>query len=320
MQEQRQYLAPGRYAAIDVGTNSTLLLVADVDEAGLLRPVVEEARITRLGQGFYRGGALGRAPRQRTLDAICDYVELAQDHQVDWIALVGTAALREASNGPAFCDQVRRACGTPIEVITGEQEAELTYRGNLYAPHLPPTEATLACLDLGGGSTELTQGVGERLVSRVSYDVGAVRITEQCFTNDPPTSWEITEAERVIETVLGEVEPLPPGAVLVGAGGTIVNLASVALSSGMVACGEVHGTRLTHGLVTELVDLFASLPVVFRKRVPGLEPERADVILAGAMILHQMMARLSAPRVVASTRGVRHGCVYRLAARVPSLP
>lgn len=306
---------PGRYAAIDVGSNSVLLLVADVDEEGRLATVAEAARATRLAEHYYVGNRLVRPARERTLEAIGDFTRMARQSGAEGIAAIGTSVLREAGNGSEFQDQVRQECGLPIEVISGEREAELAYMGNLFDRRLPGTDGERVVVDIGGGSTEVVRGIGHSIRSRASYPLGAVRLTERYLKSDPPGIPEVDAADLSIEQQLAEVEPLPHGSLVLGTGGTVYNLASVARAAGMIGAGEIHGALLPHRRVSELMDLFRSLPVKFRKRVPGLEADRADIIFGGAMILHQMMARLSAPAVVISANGVRHGCVYAMAQR-----
>jgi len=306
---------PGRYAAIDVGSNSVLLLVADVDEEGRLTPVAEGQRITRLSEKYYVGNRLIRSARERTMEGICDFVRIARRTGAEGIAAVGTSVLREAANGTEFRTQVRQECGLPIEVISGEQEAELGYEGNIHDRGLPASDGERVVLDIGGGSTEVVRGIGHSILSRSSYPLGAVRLTELYLRSDPPAAAECAAVERVVEEAVAEVQPLTPGSLLLGSGGTLYNLGSVARAGGMIGARHVHAAVLPHSRVSEMVDLFRSLPVKFRKRVPGLEPERADVILAGAMILHQLMAQLSPPSLVITTNGVRHGCIYAMAQR-----
>ncbi|MCC2669143.1 MAG: exopolyphosphatase [Armatimonadetes bacterium] len=306
---------PGRYAAIDVGSHSVQLLVADVDEEGRLTSVSEGARNTRLSERYYVGHRLIRPARERTSEAVADFTRLARRLGAESIAAVGTSVLREAANGSEFRTQVRQDCGLPIEVITGEQEAELAYMGNLFDRRLPPTDGERVVIDIGGGSTEIVRGIGATIRKRDSYRIGAVRLTEQFIRSDPPSVAECVAADAAIEEFLARAEPLPGRALLLGAGGTIQNLASVAKAAGMIHAREVHGAVLPHAVVAELVDLFRSLPLKFRKRVPGLEPDRADVILGGTMILHQAMALVGAHRILVSANGVRHGCVYAMAQR-----
>lgn len=306
---------PGRYAAIDVGSNSVLLLVADVDEEGRLTPVAEGARNTRLSERYYVSHRLLRPARDRTASAICEFTRVARKTGAQGIAAVGTSVLREAANGDDFQSQVRQQCGLPIEVISGEQEAELAYQGNLHDRRLPGSDGERVVLDIGGGSTEVVRGLGGSIRERASYPLGAVRLTELFLKSDPPSIAEIAQAEACIEEQLSAVDPLAPHSLILASGGTMANLASVARAAGMIPSERLHGALLPHTRVAELVDLFRSLPQNFRRRVPGLDPERADVILAGAMILHQLMARLAVPHVVITENGVRHGCVYAMARR-----
>jgi len=305
---------PGRYAAIDVGTNSVLLLVADIDRRGRLTPVLERARITRLGAGLGRQQRLQPAAMQRTLATVCHFVRDSRQANADAIAIVGTAVFRDAANGPEFADQLLTATGLPVEIVSGTQEAELVFAGNLRDERLP-TAAERVILDIGGGSTEIVRGTAEGPYATESYRIGAVGLTESCFHHDPPTQTEFEAAQQAIEAAFGALELLSPRASLLGTGGTVLNLAAMALAGGIVAAPEVHGCRLTHACVAELLDLLRYMPVEFRKRCPGLEPERADIILAGAMILHQVMGTLSAPVLTVTCRGIRHGCVYALAQR-----
>lgn len=310
-------LRPGRYAAIDIGTNSVLLLVADVTGDGELRPVCEKSRISRLGENVAASGALAPAATVRTLATVAEYADKARRGGAEGIAAVGTAVLRDAANAGEFCQLVRSRCGIMVEIITGEQEAELAWRAQQGV--LENDFRRRAVLDIGGGSTEVICGRVDEIAWRTSFRIGAVRLTEQHLRGDPPSDQEFDAAEQAIEQLLSPLEPLDSGTTLVGTGGTIANLAAVARAAGMVGSPETHGARLTHPRVAELVDLFRSLPVRFRQRVPALEPERADVILGGAMILHQAMARLSAPEIRVSTRGIRHGCILMMAERARAL-
>lgn len=304
---------PGRFAALDVGSHSVLLLVADIDEEGHLTPVVDGGRHTRLSEQCFGDRRLTRPARERTLEAIADLLRMARRAGAEAVAAVGTSVLREAENGAEFLTQVRRETGVRIEVISGRQEAELAYRGNMLDHALPAVEGERLVLDVGGGSTELTRGLGESILETRSLPLGAVRLTEMFLKSDPPRASELRDAETCIEAGLAELQPPPPCSVLIGCGGTLVTLASVARAGGFIGCDAIHGAVLTHARISELVDLFRTLPIEFRRRVPGLDAGRADVILAGAMILHQAMGALGLPQLTVSTSGVRHGTLYTLA-------
>jgi exopolyphosphatase/guanosine-5'-triphosphate,3'-diphosphate pyrophosphatase len=308
-----EVLNPGRYAAIDVGSHSVLLLVAEVDAPGRLTAVAEGERVTRLAERFGASGRLARAPRERTLDAIGEFARVARRAGADGISVVGTGVLRAAENAAEFIQQVRLECGLSLEVLSGEREAELAYRGNLHDQRLPGVDGERIVIDIGGASTEIVRGIGARIHRCSSYPVGALSLTEALLRSDPPTPAECAAAEARIEEHLADVEPMAVASVVLASGGTAVNLGRVAQAAGMIPPGELHGAAIPHARIVEIIELFRTLPVKFRRRVPGVDPERADVILAGGMLLHQAMAHLSAPTVRVTTNGVRHGCVFALA-------
>ncbi len=311
-------LRPGRYASIDVGSNSVLLIVADVDEGGRLTPVAERGAITRLGEHFFQTGQLTRNAMDRTRGMIAQYADRAASAGAEVMAAVGTSVLREAPNAAQFLTEVLRETGVEIEVIAGEREAELAYLGNVYDRSLPASDDLRIVVDIGGGSTEIVEGSCRRVKRRASFPLGAVRLTEQCLKTDPPTVAELMDADTAIQNALFSVDAVKPGSVVLLSGGTTYNLCSVARSGGLISSPAIHGSLLRHTVVAELVELFRSLPLKFKRRVPGLEVERADVILGGAMILHQVVAQLGVSHAVVTTNGVRHGCLLDLAARLGS--
>jgi exopolyphosphatase/guanosine-5'-triphosphate,3'-diphosphate pyrophosphatase len=311
---------PGRYAAIDAGSHSTLLLVADVDAAGRLTPLMEAEEPTRLSERLYTTGRLLRAARQRTINAIAEFIDAAREEEALSISVFGTSVVREASNAPDFLQEIQLGCGLPLITLTGQREAELVYLGNLFDRSLQVTEGERVLLDIGGGSTEVVRGLGGDLRMAESFPIGAVRVTEEHLEGDPPDHTQIRAVERAFDEVLSTIEPLRPAGVVLGSGGTLLNLGRVALLGGIAVGDEVHGLSLTSRNVDELAELFRSLPLKFRRRVPGLNPERADVIFAGILILKRLLAELQASNVVVTNNGVRHGCVYAAALGLPLQP
>lgn len=311
---------PGRYAAIDVGSHSTLLLIADLDSAGRLTPLLEAEEPTRLSEQFTTTQRLLRAARRRTLKAMAGFIDAAREEGATSISLVGTSVMREASNAPDFLQEVQLGCGIPLIVLSGEREAELAYLGNLFDRSLPATEGERVLLDIGGGSTELVRGFEGNLHSAESYAIGAVRLTEQHLQGDPPDLSQILAVEKVFDEALSGIAPLAPAGVVLGSGGTLLNLGRIALLGGMALGDDVHGISLSVKNVDELAELFRSLPQKFRRRVPGLDPERADVIFAGILILKRLLAQLQASNVVVTNNGVRHGCLYAAALGLPLQP
>lgn len=305
-----------RVAAIDIGTNSVLLLVAEAGPAGL-SPVVERAEITRLGQGVDGSRALAPEAVQRTLACLGRYGEELRALGVTAIDVVGTSAMRDAAGGDAFRARAAELVGAEPRTISGEEEAELTFRGALAGLSLPP--APVFVFDIGGGSTEVIVGeLGGAITSAVSLDVGSVRMTERHLRSDPPRDLELDAVRADVRAALRGA-PLPRGPVtIVGVAGTITTLAAVALRVAPYDAARIHGARLTFAELSALRAELASVPVAQRMKLPGLEPKRADVIVAGAVVAEEVLRAVvaaggAAPELVVSDRGVRWGLALRLA-------
>jgi len=219
--------------------------------------------------------------------------------------------LRRAANAAEFLDQVREACGLEIEVIPGEEEARLAYLAVANGLGCPRGELTV--FDVGGGSTEFIHGEAGRIISRFSLDVGAIRVTAEHLPTDPVPSDELQQA---LATIAAELEPLivpmrfslPP--LLVGMGGTITNLGAIKHELRRYEPEVIQGTRLDRVEITAYLELFRSRNVEERRTIVGLEPDRADVILAGCGIVAEVMDRLGAAELTISDHGIRHGLLY----------
>lgn len=296
-----------RVATIDIGTNSVLLLVAEHDGARL-RPMIERATITRLGEGVDANGCISEAAAERTLSCLKDYAAEIARFDVSEVAAVGTSALRDAAGGAEFCDRAQTLLGVRPEVVSGEREARLTFDGALVGldPH-----GTLAVFDIGGGSTEVIVGArlgGGRgtLARAVSLDVGSVRLTERHVRSDPPTNEEQDAIRREVRLALSAA-PSMKGRPLIGVAGTVTTLAAIA--HGIAP----YDARLVHGAVLSLESLeaartrLATMPLEQRRLVAGIEPKRADVIVAGALIAEEICLAAGADRLLVSDRGVRWG-------------
>lgn len=300
-----------RLAVFDIGTNSILLTVVEV-QGGEIRALCERSRITRLGEGLNKTGNLGELPQQRSLDALKHLLEEVRDYRVDFTIAVGTEVLRRAGNAQVFlqaCEQM----GLHVEVISGEREAYLSYlsvaRDPLFAGY-----THLTMLDVGGGSTEISRGHGGLLTRSHSYRVGAVRMSEAFLHTDPPTDEQIHRLQEEVRSHLRDEPPLQSGEYLVGVGGTFVNLASLHGQYDDFLPERVHGAVLTVEQVGSLAQRLCALPVEERRRLPGIEPDRAPVLHAGACIVHTVMQCLGAERLAVSMRGLRWGLIYEFAA------
>lgn len=317
-----------RAAVIDVGTNSMLLTVAressgDEGEGPRYVAELERATITRLGEGVDRTRRLSAAAMERTLGCLRDYAALIREYGAERVALVGTSALRDAEGGDSFVQQASAIVGAPLEVISGEREAELTFRGALSGLEVAgrEVEGPVVVVDIGGGSTEVIAGSVQRrpLVLRStgvrSYDVGSVRLTERHVRSDPPRAEEIEALRADVRAAWGGGDvPVPgPGVpTLVGVAGTVTTLAALALNLEHYAPEKVHGAVLDAVAVERLVERLSALPLEARRRLPGLEPQRADVIVAGAVLCAEALRQLGVAELVVSDRGVRWGLLEEL--------
>jgi exopolyphosphatase/guanosine-5'-triphosphate,3'-diphosphate pyrophosphatase len=287
-----------RVAAIDLGTNTTRLLVADVVD-GRLEELTRRMAITRLGEGVDARRRLLPVPIARVRNVLSDYRREAEALGAERTLLVATSAVRDAENGEAFLGEIEWSYGFATRLLSGQDEAALTLRG---VGALAPGAAVL---DVGGGSTEL---VGETL--RVSLDVGSVRLTERFLASDPPSADELERCAAHVRDLLPDVRI----AELVGVAGTVTTLA--ALELGRYDRTETHGYRLTREQVERQTDRLAALPVAERRELPGLEPERAPVIVGGAIVVRETLRRYDLPELRISERDILDGAAL-LAAELP---
>ncbi|MHB1845629.1 MAG: Ppx/GppA phosphatase family protein [Deltaproteobacteria bacterium] len=299
-----------RLAAIDVGTNSVLLTVADA-RGGALEPVCERAEITRLGQGVDATGRLSEAGLARTVEVLARFAEEARALGAERLGCVATSAARDASNGGDFLNRVR-ALGLDPEIISGDREAALVFRA---ASAEPFGRGPLCVLDIGGGSTEIVYGEGAEISFHSSLQLGSVRLTERLVHGDPPTPHEKLQVAQAIEAGLSAIPPPPPGCRLVGVAGTLTTLSTLAQGLPAYDAARVHGAVLSLADLSALSARLWSMEVASRRKLPGLQPLRADVLPVGASIALGVLFRLRLPELTVSDRGVRWGLLRELAER-----
>lgn len=299
-----------RVAAIDTGTNSTRLLVAE-EHAGGFRTLERRMVITRLGEGVGRRRALAPEALKRTLSTIADYAAICGEYGVEKIRVTGTSAVRDAMNRTEFFDGVERLTGRAPELLSGDAEARTTFlgvRADLREPE------TILVVDIGGGSTELIYGA-EQPDSLVSLDIGCVRLFEKYLESDPPTRDEIdalrAEVLEALETFADTVR-IKPGTRLVGVAGTVSQLGTLKAGNLVYDADVTHHMVMSHGDVRLLAKRLESLPYTQRKRVSGLDPGRADVIVAGAEILLCVMEAFDLAEVTVSEKDILDGLVIQL--------
>lgn len=293
-----------RRAAIDVGTNSVRLLVAEVPDTPRsrlrfpLRPVARDMAVTRLGEGLEAGGALRPDAAARTAAVVTAYAGRAASLGVSRTVVAGTYALRVARNAEEFLAQLT----VPVRVLTGEEEARLGFRGALAGLGILTPRMRILVVDIGGGSVELTSGTAREVTESCSLPLGSVVLSRQFLVSDPPTE---VEASALREHVAGTLDPYLARLRrhrfhLVGVGGTITTMA--ALSQRLVPYDpeRVHGYRLSRAEITDLTAGLLALPLAGRRRLPGLQAGRADIIPAGALVLLHLMEGLGRRSLVVS--------------------
>jgi exopolyphosphatase/guanosine-5'-triphosphate,3'-diphosphate pyrophosphatase len=297
--------APERYAVIDVGTNSVKFHIAERDAGGSMRKVVDRAEMTRLGEGLGERAEIGPEAIERTASAIADMVSEARENGVRAIAAVGTAGLRIARNSASVIATIRSRTGVAIEVISGEEEGRLAYLAVKAGLGVP--EGSLVVFDTGGGSSQFTFGRGSRVDERFSVDVGAVRYTERFGLDDVVSPGVLNDALAAIAGDLSRIDGRPAPDVLVAMGGAITNIAAVKHGLKTYDPDIVQGTVLDRAEIDRQIELYRSRNTAERRAIVGLQPKRADVILAGACIIRTVMDKLRQDAVRVSDRGVRHG-------------
>ena len=280
-----------RVAAVDCGTNSIRLLIADLDESRTLTDVHREMRIVRLGQGVDATGAFVPEAIERTRVALHDYAKLMRDNDVTAVRMVATSATRDASNREEFFAMTRAELGTVVagaeaEVISGDEEARLSFTGAV--GELSSTAGPFVVVDLGGGSTELVLGDENGVEAAFSADVGCVRITERHLHGDPPTTEEVAAAREFAAQRLADAfdhVPVERAKTWVGVAGTMTTIAAVSLDLPVYDAEKVHLSRLSLDDVHEVSDRLVGMNRAERSAVPVIHPGRVDVIGGGGVIL-----------------------------------
>jgi exopolyphosphatase/guanosine-5'-triphosphate,3'-diphosphate pyrophosphatase len=305
-----------RVASIDCGTNTIKLLVADIDKvAGTQDDLVREMRIVRLGQGVDRTGRLAEEALVRVFAAIDEYAALIAAHHVEVVRFVATSASRDADNADVFAEGVRSRLGVPLEVVTGDVEAQLSFAGATRS--LPVAPAPVAVLDIGGGSTELIVGSEPgRMTAARSLDVGSVRLTERFMVSDPPTQQEMDAATRMVDEALDTLPSygvrIAEAPTLVGVAGTVTTLATLLLGLRSWDRDRVHHARFALPDVHDLVTRLLSMTVAQRQSL-GVPAGRADVIGAGAVILDRVLLRSGASQLTVSDSDILDGIAWSIA-------
>ena len=300
-----------RIAVIDIGTNTLLLLI--VDEQA--RPIVDLCRFGRLGKGLDATGRLADESIAKSLEICREYRRVMDEQKVDKTIVIATQASREAKNAADFVGPAEKILGATIEVIAGKREADLA--ATAVARTFPElADARYVVVDVGGGSTELITVERGRVANAVSVPIGAVRLTERHLKHDPPTTAELAELAADIDRHVAPLE-LPHGVPVIGTAGTATTIAALKLRLAAYDPDAVTGLRVAPDAITDLLAQLSAQTTAERKQLPGMEPQRADVIAAGVAIYARVVERLAAPVLITCDRGIRWGVAYESTGGAP---
>jgi exopolyphosphatase/guanosine-5'-triphosphate,3'-diphosphate pyrophosphatase len=298
-----------RVAAIDCGTNSIRLLIADIDRGNgptKLTDLVREMRVVRLGQGVDATGELAPEALERTFAAAADYAETIREYRAEKVRFVATSATRDARNRKVFVDGIRGLLGVEPEVISGDEEAALSFAGA--SSVLPISDADrVLVVDLGGGSTEFVLGDQNGVIAAKSVDIGCVRLTERHLTSDPPTVEQIAAAEADVDAAIAEAGldvPLERSTAVVGVAGSVTTITAHALKLPEYLPAAIHGAELSVGAIEEAASSLLAMTRAQRAALPYMHPGRVDVIGAGALVWRRILTRmreLTAGEVITAT-------------------
>jgi exopolyphosphatase/guanosine-5'-triphosphate,3'-diphosphate pyrophosphatase len=294
-----------RQAVIDVGTNSVKFHIGELKPDGVWTTIADRALVSRLGEGIQETGAIAPAAMERTAQAIAEMTAEAARLEVDGVSAVGTMGLRTATNSQAFLDMVKERCGVAIEVITGDDECRLAYLAVRSATGLGA--GSLVVFDTGGGSSQFTIGDGSRVDRQFSVNVGAVHYTERFHLDQGVTMDVLKEATQAITWDLSVLDRGTPPESLVGMGGAVTNITAVMLGLSKYEPERVQGSVIDRAELDRQIELYRTRSADARRQITGLQPKRAEVILAGACIVRTIMEKVGKTSLSVSDRGLRHG-------------
>jgi exopolyphosphatase / guanosine-5'-triphosphate,3'-diphosphate pyrophosphatase len=302
-----------RIASIDIGTNTILLLIADIDADGTVTVVRDEQIIARLGKGVDANRRITAETFTRVLGFLQKFKATAEANGATSVVASGTSALRDATNGAEFVREVKARIGLEIGLLSGQEEAELTYRGAVSEfLRTPGAQRSYAVLDIGGGSTELTIGEEGAVLRKASLNVGAVRLTERLLKTSPPSSPAISQAVSEVRSWIATLPRLLTTTRLIGVAGTVTTLAAIDLNLPVYDPRRVNGHFLRVEIVEQVYETLRTKSV--RDMIslyPQIQLGRADIILAGVIVLFEALKRFGVRGITASDRGLRYGLALR---------
>ena len=300
-----------RLAAIDIGTNSIRSIVVEADHDGTFRVLDDEKATVRLGDGLHRTGIISPDSRRRALEALARFCKINSGYGVVRTEAIATSAVRKAENGAAFIREVEEELGLTVSVVTGEEEAELAAQSAFNNFDLDGNRHLLA--DLGGGSLELVTTIGRHLEHVASLELGAVYLTETFLSGDPIKESSLKKLRRHIRGTLRLAFPgdRPVIHSVIGSGGTLTAMAAMIAASRGETYGSLHGSELLHADVVHLLAMLSRTTLAERRNLPGLNPDRADIIVAGVAVVEAMLDFFHGNLLKINERGIREGIILR---------
>ena len=297
-------------ATIDIGTNTILMLVAELTSSGGLRVISDQQVVARVGKGVDRSGAIAWDAFTRSERFLAGYLEQARAEGAELIRCTGTSALRDANNGDDFLEYMYQKLGLEIEILSGDDEALWTYGGAISG--FSDRNASYAVLDIGGGSTEMTVGHGFHIDRRLSQDIGCVRLTEKFLHHTPPRESEIASMLEIIDAAIPLYPSFDPGqTTFVGVAGTVTTLAAVEQGLEQYDRERIAGFVLTREMIEARFEQFRQMSKEQLQEQLRIDPGRADIILVGVAILKRLTELRGIPRIVVSEGGLRYGIAMR---------
>lgn len=308
-----------RISSIDIGTNTILMLTAEIREDGTLQVVQDDHVIARLGRGVDADRNISPETAERALGTLREYRKIADHLGSKRIVAGGTSALRDAANRDQFIQSVEKETGIRINLLSGDEEAELTYLGGVSEFALPGVNDPFAVLDIGGGSTELTIGEGRSIKSKVSLDIGSVRLTERFLKESPPSEENLREATTFVGDLLSQTPFLPDlPRRLIGVAGTLTTLAAIDLGLPHYDRSVVSGHRLSLSKIQTMFDELRMKDLDGLLSFPQILKGRADILVAGILILLQVLRHAGLKEITVSDRGLRYGMALKESLKLKS--
>jgi exopolyphosphatase/guanosine-5'-triphosphate,3'-diphosphate pyrophosphatase len=299
-----------RSAVIDIGTNSVLLLIGEITSAGDINVILDEARITRLGEHLKKTHIISQPALERTLIVLREYIKICRDLKVSSIHLIGTEVFRSAENSPKVLSAIRNVTGLTVKILTITEEA--TYSFHSAVPSSLNKDEQFLVADVGGGSTEIVYGNSMEIQFIRSLPVGSVVLFERYFSHDPPSLEEMNLLQADLKIQLTAVPQTSPISDITGIGGTITTLAAIKHSLTVFDRTRIEGTCLYLEELFDFQKQFTHIPSGERAQIPGMEQRREDIIIAGTAIIIELLEYFHLSRICVCTKGVRYGFLKQI--------